>query len=357
MIPAHREVALAGLQPHPRNYNRHSAQQLEHLKASLTRFGQVRSIVVWRNLILAGHGLTEATDAPAWATLRADVLPDDYAEELALAYLVADNELARLSDPDTDALLAILEDVRQTETALLDAVGFESEAVAAFLDKMQADAALPAPERPPRAPDGYVPDALWPSDNEWGIPTLDLNMQATALDQPALIWGSVARSTRHRGTWLFYTSDDRYEALWKEPSAPLRTQCLTCTEPNFSAYTNMPLPVALWAIYRKRWIARYWQSQGVRIFADLNVGANWAELNRAGIPQGWKAFSTRGYVERLDSTHDEYRMACEIAGAGVTPLFVVYGGNVEVKQECKRMGWLWIPERMDVANARGVADG
>jgi hypothetical protein len=105
-------------------------------------------------------------------------------------------------------------------------------------------------------------------------------MQAVALDQPALVWGTVPRTARHGGAWLFYTEDYRYEQLWKEPGTLLQTKALSATEPNFSAYENMPLPVALWSIYRKRWIARYWQSQGVRVFADLNVAVNWAHLNR-----------------------------------------------------------------------------
>ena len=118
-------VRIDALTPHPRNYNRHPAPQLRKLTKSLRKFGQVRSIVVWRNFIIAGHGLTEAARAAKWETLRADVLPDDYPEHLALAYVAADNELARQGDPDTAQLLTILEESRATDAELLEAIGFD----------------------------------------------------------------------------------------------------------------------------------------------------------------------------------------------------------------------------------------
>jgi hypothetical protein len=148
------------------------------------------------------------------------------------------------------------------------------------------------------------------------------------------------------GTWLFYTEDARYEALWTDPTPVLNTQAMAAVEPNFSAYSNMPPAVALWQIYRKRWIARWWQSFGLRIWVDLNVAVNHAGLNRLGVPHGWRAFATRGYTARLDATHAEYETACEIAG-DATPLFLVYGGGKAVREECQRMGWLWVDEVMN----------
>lgn len=119
-----REVGLAELRPHPRNYNKHPAAQVERLRASLRKFGQVRSIVVWGSTILAGHGLVEAARAEGWAALRADVLPDDYPEHLALAYVAADNELGRLAEPDAAQLAAILEESKAADEELLEAIGY-----------------------------------------------------------------------------------------------------------------------------------------------------------------------------------------------------------------------------------------
>ena len=110
MTNTNQTIQIAAYQPHPRNYNRHSPLQVQRIAASLNMFGQVRSVVVCRGHFLAGHGVREAALSLGWKELRADVLPDDYPEELALAYLAADNELSRLSDPDNAQLAQILEE-------------------------------------------------------------------------------------------------------------------------------------------------------------------------------------------------------------------------------------------------------
>jgi ParB-like chromosome segregation protein Spo0J len=110
MQPRNETLDLDLLEPHPKNYNRHPAEQVRRLAKSLTKFGQVRSVVVWRNTLLAGHGVVEAARILNWRTVRADVLPDDYPEHLALAYIAADNELAKQGDPVMAQLAAILEE-------------------------------------------------------------------------------------------------------------------------------------------------------------------------------------------------------------------------------------------------------
>lgn len=135
-------VTLASLHPHPRNYNRHPPSQVERIAASLRKFGQVRSIVVWRSTILAGHGVVEAARALGWTEIVADVLPDEYPEHLALAYIAADNELARQSDPDQAALAALLEESRNADAELLEAIGYSNEEFEKLLAMVDATAGM-----------------------------------------------------------------------------------------------------------------------------------------------------------------------------------------------------------------------
>jgi len=125
ITPTNQTVSIDEYRPHPRNYNRHPATQVERIAHSLATFGQVRSIVVWNGTILAGHGVVEAAQSLGWDTLRADVLPDEYPEHLALAYVAADNELSRLSDPDMAQLAEILDEARQEDEALMRAIGYD----------------------------------------------------------------------------------------------------------------------------------------------------------------------------------------------------------------------------------------
>ena len=134
-------VALAQLKPHPQNYNRHPAEQVKRLAKSLSKFGQVRSVVVWRETLLAGHGVVEAARSLKWESVRADVLPDDYPEELALAYVAADNELAKQGDPDLAQLAAILEQSKAADAELLEAIGCSDAEFEALLREVGKGAA------------------------------------------------------------------------------------------------------------------------------------------------------------------------------------------------------------------------
>lgn len=131
-----------------------------------------------------------------------------------------------------------------------------------------------------------VPDALWPTDNDWGIPVLDLRLQADAVDLPVVVWGSQARTKEMRGTFTFYLNDSQFTALWDDPSKVVNSHCVNVVEPNFTVTPQTPRAVALWQVYRKRWLARYWQSKGIRIFVDMNAAEGMYDLNMLGVPQG-----------------------------------------------------------------------
>lgn len=205
-----------------------------------------------------------------------------------------------------------------------------------------------------------VPDALWATDNDFHIPVLDPTMQARQIDLPVSGWGARSRKLKLRGgAWHFYVSDYRFTALWRDPSPLLNTGAMSAVEPNFSCYDQTPVAVAMWRIYQKRWIARYWQSRGIAILVDLNVSRGHANLNLIGVPQGWRSYATRGYSERLDGLEFEFELARVHAGSD-SLVFLVVGGGQAVKQWCQdhgRYGVIWVPEVMDVAHARPITKG
>ena len=199
-------------------------------------------------------------------------------------------------------------------------------------------------------PEG-VPDTLWPSSNEWGIPDLDPGRQANAYDLPMETWGARQRGTVAAGTLHFYTEDYRFTALWDNPAKLLAKPPINVAEPNFSVYDQAPLAQALWQTYKKRWLARYWQSQGVRIFVDLNVARPYDDINLIGVPAGWQAYATRGYTNRLQALDDELKIAKKHAGSSDI-LFLVYGGGIKIKAWCDQHSAVWIPEDMDRAKGK-----
>ena len=201
----------------------------------------------------------------------------------------------------------------------------------------------------------YVPDAIFPSDNEWDVPTLLPELQADFLELPLTKWGEGSRKAAMRGTYHFYTEDYKFEALWEDPLDLVNSSCVAIVEPNTSTNDQMPTAVALWQIYRKRWLARYLQEFGIKVWVDLNVDPKWARLNLLGIPQGWCSFCTRGLDRTIDDLSTEYGIACEVAAPNA-PRFLVYGGGKATEALCKKRGWQWLPENMRVKEGKAEAD-
>lgn len=114
----------------------------------------------------------------------------------------------------------------------------------------------------------------------------------------------------------------------------VNTKCVSVVEPNFTITDQMPYPVALYRVYQKRWLARYWQSKGIEVIADLNVSRNYMAVNMLGIPEGWSSYATRGYNDRLDDLEAEIKAAIKRAGHEKIS-FYVYGGGEKVREYCR----------------------
>jgi hypothetical protein len=196
-----------------------------------------------------------------------------------------------------------------------------------------------------------VPNTVWPTDNLAEVPTLRLALQADAIDQPFLPWGGeskhwrISRQKEFRGTWHFYVADKYFSALKREPELPMKTPAPTLVEPNFSLGDSTPHWLGLHEIGWKRWIARYWQSQGRRILVDLHVPEKFQLTNLIGVPTGWRAYATRAAESRIADLESEHMLA--MAHAEVDDpselVYAVYGGGDRVRDWCRRRSAEWIP--------------
>lgn len=177
-------------------------------------------------------------------------------------------------------------------------------------------------------------DRIYDSDNEFDIPTLRTDRQPeNGLLLPFAGWGADTRAKKGISTYHFYVEDYRFTAIWKDPASVLRSGCTNLVEPNLSLFDTTPIAYGLQLIYMKRWIARFWQECGARVYADLNVAKKFYEWNRLGIPEGYNAFATRGYADREEYLKMEMQTAREISGLD-NPNMIVYGGGERIKELC-----------------------
>lgn len=95
---------IGRLKPNPKNARKHSAKQIEQLRKSFERFGQVWPILVGKDgMIIAGHGRLDAAKAAHLKTVRV-IVAADWTDEQRRAYALLDNKLALNSEWDDEML-------------------------------------------------------------------------------------------------------------------------------------------------------------------------------------------------------------------------------------------------------------
>ena len=177
-------------------------------------------------------------------------------------------------------------------------------------------------------------DYVYPSNNEFDIPTLLTDNMPVHLELPLNPWGAEARYKKGITTYHFYVDDYRFEQLFKDPIKLLESGCRAIVEPNCSIHDQTPMAHAIWQTYRKRYLCRYLQECGLQIWVDLNVSPHFEEVNALGVPEGYNAFCTRGVSGWLETTERHWRMAQRISGLDKPNMFV-YGGGDDVAEWCK----------------------
>lgn len=197
----------------------------------------------------------------------------------------------------------------------------------------------------------YIPDCLFPSDNQLEIPMLRLDVQPECVEIPCLCFGEQKRTTNMQGHGIlhFYTDDYRWQSVYEHPEKILKYNPGAIVEPNFSLFNDTPVAFGMQSIYKKRWIGRAMQERGMPVFVDLNVANKFAALNLLGVPKGYGSFCTRGYSDRLPALEFEYEIATKVAD-GNKLTFMVYGGGAVVKEWCASNGCIYITPIIAIKN-------
>ena len=191
-----------------------------------------------------------------------------------------------------------------------------------------------------------IGDFVYPSNNEYDIPTLLMDNMPVHLELPINPWGAEARYKKGMATYHFYVEDYRFEQLFKDPIKLLLSGCKAIVEPNCSIHDQTPMAHAIWQTYRKRYLCRYLQECGMQIWVDLNVSPHFEEINALGVPEGYNAFCTRGVTGWVQTTERHWKMAKRISGLEKPNMFV-YGGGQETEEWCRKHDVVYVNEFMN----------
>jgi hypothetical protein len=127
-----RDLPIDIVKPHPKNARRGN---VDLIKESLERFGQVRPILVNKdNVILAGNHTYRAAKELKWSFIN--VVQVDMSEEDQRAYLLADNKTADAATWDDTALIESLEYLAQNGS--LEGTGFSQDDLDDLLGAIEA---------------------------------------------------------------------------------------------------------------------------------------------------------------------------------------------------------------------------
>jgi len=148
------KISITDLSLDPKNARKHSARNLEAIAASLEKFGQRKPIVVHRGVVLAGNGTLEAAKSLGWTEIDVAEVPDDWDNDTAKAYALADNRTAELAEWDESELAKQLLELQDADWNI-EELGFEVPALS-DIDGDKDEDEVPEPPVEPKTKLGDI---------------------------------------------------------------------------------------------------------------------------------------------------------------------------------------------------------
>ena len=129
-----KKVKIETLCNDPANVRKHDQRNIEAIKASLTRFGQQKPIVVNADgVVIAGNGTLAAAKDLGWKVIATVETELDGVD--ATAYAIADNRTAELAMWDDDALAQTLAALQNDDSIDELVSGFSEQEIEELIGK------------------------------------------------------------------------------------------------------------------------------------------------------------------------------------------------------------------------------
>ena len=334
---------IDGLPKNPRTIKGAKFEKLVESVRNLPEMTEARDLLVYpcggSYVVIGGNMRLRAYQKLGWKDVPCCVLPKETSVSKLRQILIQDNN--PFGDNDWDAL------ANEWDATELDDWGFD-----VWREPKAESKANPKDKEEKEEKEKFdiaslmLADRIYDSDNEYDIPTLRTDRQPdSGLLLPFSAWGADTRLKKGIKTYHFYVEDYRFTNIWNDPVKPLQSGCEEFVEPNLSLFDTTPVAYGLQLIYMKRWIARFWQECGAKVYADLNVARKFYGYNCLGIPQGYNAFATRGYANREEYLKQEIDIARQISGLD-KPNMIVYGGGERIRELCLQHNVLYVEQFM-----------
>ena len=277
-----KRVDIKKLVPYEHNAKVHSEDQIKKLSESIKQFGFISPVLIDEDLnIIAGHGRVKAAVEAGLLEVPC-VTVEGLTEAERRAYILADNRLSEFGKWD------------------MEMVHFELGSLES-LDLNFDIGSLNFPELPEDDPTSYYGDERERTNKAYNLDkvystelTDDFWQMPVIYNQDyvpeRLVGFNYAKTYADKHVGIhFFIDDYQFERVWNYPDKYLdMLMAYDCIlSPDFSLYSDMPMAMKIWNVYRSRQIGAYYQSCGVRVIPTIS----WAEPETytfcfAGVPEG-----------------------------------------------------------------------
>jgi hypothetical protein len=310
------------------NNPRNNELAVQYVANSIKEFGfQVPIVIDKHNVIVAGHTRLKAakllgiSEVPC---IRADNLSDEQVK----AFRIADNSVSEIATWNEDLLRIELEDIS------LNATDFGIEVPEIELEPIKTEISEEGyfGDERERTNRGYNLDLQSRCDftnDYWQMPII-YNNDFVPDD---LIGFNYAKTSERKDLGIhFYLDDYQFERVWNCPEKYVdmfkEYDCIL--SPDFSLYSDMPLAMKVWNVYRSRLLGSYYQSYGIPVIPTIS----WAEKETfdfcfKGIPrESILSISTIGVKQNKEAMRLWLEGVKEMLKVLNPKTILIYGGKV-----------------------------
>lgn len=263
---------LNDIKPYKRNAKKHPKWQVDQIVNSIQTFGMNDPVAVSGadNEIIEGHGrylACKELDYDQIPVIRLDHLTDEQRK----AYNLIHNKLCMNSDFDLKTLNEELDDIFNID---MSEFGFDVESISEEWEEEHeenkenerfADANILNLER-----------AQFPGVGDYDIPEIEPVIGLPEVTEwIGFNYVLTEKNPENKGVH-FFLNDYQFERIWNNPSKYVeKLKHFKCVaSPDFSPYGDMPFCLQLYNHYRKHWVARYLQDEGVTIIPTIRASTD-----------------------------------------------------------------------------------
>lgn len=265
------QVHISYLKEYENNAKIHTGEQIEALKRSIKEFGFLAPVLIDGEYnVIAGHGRIAAAKELGRKKVPC-VKIDGLDEAHRRAYILADNRLSELGKWNMDLVAGELQGL-QCNGLELDLTGFSTDNLK--MPKIENNDGRYGDERE-RTLTTYNLHLIEDADTTkdfWQMPKL----RRSDYIPDKLIGFNYAKTSKEKNAGIhFYIDDYQFERVWSYPEkyTDVLGEYSCILTPDFSLYSEMPMPMKIWNIYRSRMIGSYYQNKGFEVIPTIS----WAE--------------------------------------------------------------------------------